>query len=143
MGAILAGAKNCQVLKLHKYGMKLGRAFQIKDDIIGTFAESSETGKSNLTDIAEAKRTLLIWHAYKHCDNAQRKIIDTVFSGPRTGRDKLNAIRKIMIESGSLDYAKREITLLLNESGGILNSSGMKDKYLLALQEFSKATLIV
>ena len=48
-----------------------------------------------------------------------------------------------MIESGSLDYAKREITLLLNESGGILNSSGMKDKYLLALQEFSKATLIV
>ncbi|TAM41649.1 polyprenyl synthetase family protein, partial [bacterium] len=66
IGATLAGAKPEQVKKLFSNGMLVGRAFQIKDDIIGTFGEEKDTGKSNLTDIKEAKRTLLIWHAFNH-----------------------------------------------------------------------------
>jgi geranylgeranyl pyrophosphate synthase len=109
MGAILAGADKKKVNELFNYGMILGRAFQIKDDIIGIFADSAETGKSSLTDIREAKKTILIWYTYNHCDYKAKRIIDKVFSGKCAGKSELIKIRKLISESGGLEYAKREI----------------------------------
>ena len=61
MGATLAGAPKKEINKLYNYGIYLGRAFQIQDDILGTFSEEKEIGKSNTTDLQEAKKTILIW----------------------------------------------------------------------------------
>jgi geranylgeranyl diphosphate synthase type I len=53
IGAILAGAGKKQVDNIFKYGICLGRAFQIKDDIICMFDTEERTGKSSLTDLQE------------------------------------------------------------------------------------------
>ncbi|MCX5700026.1 MAG: polyprenyl synthetase family protein [Candidatus Omnitrophica bacterium] len=143
MGAILAGANNNEVEKLLKYGMSLGRAFQIKDDIIGTFEETVKIGKSNLTDIAEAKKTILIWYAYKHSHKSGKLAIKKVFSGKVTGKKELLKIRRLISESGGLEYAKNEITNLFKESGNILKSSKINDQYKIALTEFSRKILKV
>ena len=83
MGAILAGAKTTQIEKLYRYGMCLGRAFQIQDDIIGTFGKETQTGKSSLTDLKEAKRTLLIWYAFrKACAKSNLELAPTLFCKP-------------------------------------------------------------
>ena len=58
-GAILAGAKKQQTDLLYNYGIYLGRAFQIKDDILGIFGNENKIGKSTLTDLREGKKTLL------------------------------------------------------------------------------------
>ncbi|MBU1122538.1 MAG: polyprenyl synthetase family protein, partial [Candidatus Omnitrophica bacterium] len=50
IGAILAGAGKNQITKLINYGIYLGRAFQINDDILGMFSAESKTGKSSFTD---------------------------------------------------------------------------------------------
>ena len=55
--------------------MLLGRAFQIRDDILGIFGEEKDTGKSNLTDIKEAKRTLLAWYAFNHANKKDRLML--------------------------------------------------------------------
>jgi len=142
MGAALAGAKDNQIKKLFDYGMDLGCAFQIKDDIIGTFGEMEKTGKSNLTDISEAKRTLLIWHAYNHCGNKDKTAIKKVFSGKRAGKKELLEIRKILSSADSLNYAQREIKNLLLKSERILAAINMRKEYRNALLNFSRKVIL-
>lgn len=62
-GALLAGAGPEVVRSLDETGRLLGRAFQLVDDLLGVFAPEAETGKSNLSDLREGKRTPLILHA--------------------------------------------------------------------------------
>jgi len=141
MGAILAGARKDNVEKLFDYGMCLGRAFQIKDDIIGTFGESSVIGKSNLTDLAEAKKTILIWHAYNHTSRKNQNIIKRIFRKNLIGKIELNQIRKLLLEAKSLQYAKNEIKTLEDNAKSILNSLAIKPNYRKALSEFSERIL--
>jgi len=142
MGALLGGANENQIKNLFCYGMYLGRAFQIKDDIIGTFGEKSETGKSNLTDISEAKRTLLIWYAFNHCDKFNKAVIKKVLSGRRAGKNELLKIRKVILESGSLNYAKNEITRLTREAECVIRSLKMRQDCRRALENFTKKILL-
>ncbi len=143
MGAILGGASLAQQKKLFDYGMRLGRAFQIKDDIIGTFGDNIETGKSNLTDISEAKRTLLIWYAYNHSDKQGKTTIKRVFSGKAAGKNELSEIRAIISESGGLDYAKNEIKELLNKAKNSLGSLKIRKDSYNALLNFTQKILAV
>ncbi|WP_182112350.1 MULTISPECIES: polyprenyl synthetase family protein [unclassified Actinotalea] len=62
-GAIVAGASTAVQEELDDVGRLLGRAFQLVDDLLGVFAPESETGKSNLSDLREGKRTPLMIHA--------------------------------------------------------------------------------
>lgn len=143
MGAILAGAGNNEIKKLFTYGMSLGRAFQIKDDIIGTFSKSSAIGKSNLTDLAEAKKTILIWYAYNHSSKRNKNIIKRIFKRNSIGKNELNQIRRILLETNSLQYAKDEIRRLTEEAEKNLNTIPIKSIYSIALREFSKEILKV
>ncbi|MFA5096894.1 MAG: polyprenyl synthetase family protein [Candidatus Omnitrophota bacterium] len=120
MGALLGGADKKELKRLFDYGILLGRAFQIKDDIIGTFATDALTGKSNLTDIKEAKRTLLIWYAYNHSDTKSRQVVERVFSGKAAGQKELSEIREIISCSGALDYARKEIKALLKRASRVI-----------------------
>lgn len=62
-GALLAGAAPSVVGLLDDAGRLLGRAFQMVDDLLGVFAPEHATGKSNLSDLREGKRTPLLLHA--------------------------------------------------------------------------------
>ena len=62
-GAVLAGAGAEVLEELDDLGRLLGRAFQLVDDLLGVFAPEQETGKSNLSDLREGKRTPLLLHA--------------------------------------------------------------------------------
>lgn len=62
-GAVLAGAGRDVLVELDHAGRLLGRAFQLVDDLLGVFAPEAETGKSNLSDLREGKRTPLLLHA--------------------------------------------------------------------------------
>jgi len=143
MGALLAGAKDIEIDNLFKYGMSLGRAFQIKDDIIGLFGKSKKTGKSNLTDLKEARKTILIWHAYNHSDKSGKTLIKNVFSGRKTENLELNKIKKLIISAGSLNYAKSEIKKLLKKSKQTIKLTGLSKTYVKALTEFSAEILKV
>ncbi|OQB10318.1 MAG: Octaprenyl-diphosphate synthase [Candidatus Omnitrophica bacterium ADurb.Bin205] len=143
MGATLAGAENGQILKLLQYGMFLGRAFQIKDDIIGTFSKSSEIGKSNLTDLTEAKKTILLWHAYNNCSGREKKIMKKILAMGRVREAQLKQIRSIILKSKSLKYAKDEIKSLIAKSKNILESIKIKHNYRKAIEDFSEKILKV
>jgi len=141
MGATLAGASTKQIKKLSAYGMLLGRAFQIKDDIIGTFGEEKEIGKSNLTDIKEAKRTLLLWYAFNHAKNKDKLIIKKITTGKSVKNINLLKMRKIILDTGALTYAQDQIKYLYLKAQIKINSLKMHKNYKEALRSFSQKIL--
>jgi len=141
MGAALAGAKPQTIGKLYRYGMYLGRAFQIKDDIIGTFGKEKETGKSNLTDLKEAKRTLLIWYAFNHAPQKDQALIKKIMSSHTAGLRELKQARRIIQESGALAYAKKQIMDLSRKALREIDSIGMRKAYKETLINFSQKVL--
>jgi len=71
LGAVLGGASGELLDAMSRYGMFLGTAFQLRDDILGINATEAEIGKSNTSDIAEGKVTLLAYYAMKRATPAQ------------------------------------------------------------------------
>jgi geranylgeranyl diphosphate synthase type I len=140
-GAMLAGAKKKETKKLFKYGMYVGRAFQIKDDILGMFGKESEIGKSNLTDIREAKKTILIWYAYNNSDKRNKNRIKNILSKRNANKSDLLEMRRLITESGALDYAKGQIRECLNKASAINNSSKMYPQYKKLLEFYSQDLL--
>lgn len=141
IGAILAGAKSQEINKLTRYGLYLGRAFQVRDDILDMFSKESEIGKPALTDLREAKKTLLLWYAFKKTTLRNKSYIARTLSKNNVTRFDLIKIRGIVRESGALDYAKQEISFLLKQAQKISASLTMRYEYKRTLDIFSEEYL--
>lgn len=143
IGATLAGANNNLAQRLFRYGIYLGRAFQIKDDIIGMFGKESEIGKPNLTDIREAKKTVLIWYAYNNADKKDRSLIKMILSRPDAGKSDLLKMRRILTRCGALDYARGQIKECLDQALKFNANLGMRPAYSKILESYSRNLLEV
>jgi geranylgeranyl diphosphate synthase type I len=142
-GALLAGIPTRQLQALSAHGMYLGRAFQIKDDIIGMFSEEEDIGKSPLTDLQESKKTILIWHAYRMSSGAGRAEIRKIFAKRRLYPADLFAMRRIVTESGALNAARTDIRSLIRSAEELRGRMRMRSAYANALSEYSRALLSV
>lgn len=128
-GAILAGASKKETDRLAKFGLLIGQAFQIQDDVIGIFESEDTIGKSILSDLEEQKKTLLVAHAYKALSGARRKAFLQLFSRtPKTAAD-LEEARTIFISAGSLDYCLNAVKTRTLQAKDILDSLSMLPRY--------------
>lgn len=141
IGAELGGASLKEKQKLIRYGILLGRAFQIKDDILGMFSEEREIGKSSLSDLQEAKKTILIWRAYNNSSPVNKEKMKRILNKETTNRNDLLKMRKIISDARALDFAGKEIQRSLHQAQRILSSSSIKPKIKSLLQEYSKHIL--
>jgi geranylgeranyl diphosphate synthase, type I len=76
LGAALADGDAATISGLRAYGLALGRAFQLRDDLLGVFGDSSVTGKPTGDDLREGKRTALIALALAHSDDDARAVLE-------------------------------------------------------------------
>lgn len=76
LGAALAGADADIIAGLRHFGQKVGVAFQLRDDLLGVFGDSSLTGKPTGDDLREGKRTVLTALALEHADPEQAAFIE-------------------------------------------------------------------
>ena len=142
-GAILAGAGRGEVDKLFNYGLYLGRAFQIKDDILGMFGNEKMIGKSVLSDLQEAKRTILIWQAYNNSAKKEKLVIRKLLTKKRITKSDLAKMRRIIEQSGGLDSALREITRFREKAQDLIRSSRINKKYQKFLLRYPEEILSV
>ncbi|MDR1423214.1 MAG: octaprenyl diphosphate synthase [Azoarcus sp.] len=105
LGAILAKAEPAVEQALADYGMHLGTAFQIVDDVLDYSADEAETGKHLGDDLAEGKPTLPLIHAMQHgtpeLAASVRRAIET------GGRDDFAAVLEAILTTGALEAARR------------------------------------
>jgi len=137
IGATLAGAGDKEAGKIFEYGVHLGRAFQIKDDILGMFADEQEIGKSVLSDLQEAKKTLLIREACRRSSKAGRAKIKQILNKDKVGLSDLKKMRSLVTGSGSLDYARKEILRMAEKANGLAQALNISPKYKTILRTVS------
>src|SRR5690606_12733049 len=101
LGALLAGADDATQQRLHDYGLALGHAFQIADDVLDYSADEAALGKHLGADLAEGKATLPLIHAMANSDAPTRERLRAIIEQGEI--DALpEAIAAIRIQ-GSLD----------------------------------------
>ncbi|MFC1755825.1 polyprenyl synthetase family protein [Patescibacteria group bacterium] len=106
VGAILAGTDDHSIFEsISKFSLPLGIAFQIKDDMLAIFGDSTETGKSNLDDLKEGKITLLVQHCLENGSEEQKEQIKAMLGNTYLDETELEIVRVILTDSGSYDYA--------------------------------------
>ncbi len=111
MGLLLAGVKNVDIPAVREYSLHLGLAFQIIDDILGTFGDEKKSGKSAREDIIEGKITLLVSRALQRGDGDQKKVLLKALGNKKLTDADYTAVKKIMRTTGALDYA-RDVALV-------------------------------
>lgn len=89
-----------------KYGMHLGTAFQLIDDVMDYTADAKEMGKNVGDDLAEGKPTLPLLYAMQKGDEAQRQLIRDAIEHAN-GMDHLDEILAAMEATGSLEYTRK------------------------------------
>ena len=97
-GAALANPKSLNTyLDIYsEYGLPLGEAFQLRDDLLGVFGDPAETGKPAGDDLREGKRTALIAYAYDRGDSATKNLIDK-----KLGTDNIDGLAEAIENSGA------------------------------------------
>jgi geranylgeranyl diphosphate synthase type II len=79
-GARLAGASDKELTLIKQLGEHLGLVFQLGDDLLGVFGDTTQTGKPTDSDIREKKRTLLIQRALTHLNQTEATFINTCYN---------------------------------------------------------------
>jgi geranylgeranyl diphosphate synthase type I len=102
IGAILAAGQRSLLSMLSAYGVALGEAFQLRDDILGAFGDPSVTGKDRDSDLLEGKRTVLIAKAIEGAKPGDRAFLEERLGQPDLFEDEVERIRTIIEFSGAL-----------------------------------------
>ncbi|MBU6245199.1 MAG: polyprenyl synthetase family protein [Actinomycetales bacterium] len=116
LGAALAGAPP-QVMEAYTaYGLPLGEAFQLRDDVLGVFGDPSQTGKPAGDDLREGKRTVLIAMATDAASPSQAAVLRAHLGDPALDADGVAALRAIIEETGALAATERLIDERLSQA---------------------------
>ena len=115
MGGAIARATKSQMESLSEYGIKVGQAFQIQDDILGSFGDEAVTGKAADGDIKEGKKTMLLLEALRLCTPEQKEDLEKYLGKDNITSDEVERVKDVFRESGALDSVRELMTNLLNE----------------------------
>jgi octaprenyl-diphosphate synthase len=103
LGAKLAGGSEQQAAALEHYGLQLGIAFQIQDDILDIVGDVGTVGKTLGVDVEKVKMTLPLIHFMKTAPAEHRQLLRSLLLTPDA--DKLEKIRNLILPSDAIDYA--------------------------------------
>lgn len=137
LGAILGNATPDEERALAVYGMHLGTAFQLIDDLLDYSGDNQDTGKNLGDDLAEGKPTLPLIYAMKAGTTAQADVIrKAIIEG---GKDGFQPVLEVIKQTAALDYAKKCAQAEADTASAAIASLPDSDnkKYMLQLATFA------
>jgi geranylgeranyl diphosphate synthase type I len=139
MGARLAGAPETTINALSNYGLPLGEAFQLRDDVLGVFGNPNVTGKPAGDDLREGKRTVLIELAISRAHPTQLKALETLLGDENLSQEGVEGLREILIETGSLADVENMIETSTQQAITNLERANLNQQATLILIDLAKA----
>ena len=115
MGAISTNSKTKNIDMMSEFGLLVGKAFQIRDDLFGYL--SYDTGKPSLNDFKQAKITLPLIHSLSKVNNRKQKEIITNLKNFKS----IDKVISFVKENGGIDYSEKIMSTLIERSYNILN----------------------
>ena len=109
IGGALAGGSLAQLSGLREFGLPLGVAFQLRDDMLGVFGDPAVTGKPSGDDLREGKRTVLLGLARQKMQPSAVRVLDELVGDPSLDDAQVRMLQNTMRDSGASDQVERII----------------------------------
>ena len=139
VGAALAGADAPVLAALSDFGLPLGEAFQLRDDLLGVFGDPEVTGKPAGDDLSEGKRTVLVALALAGAGEADARRLDSRL-GSALDAAEVAELRRIIEASGAHAEVERRIRALADRSLAALDAAPVTEEARDALRGLADAT---
>jgi len=140
LGAALAGPEDAHpglARACTGYGLPLGVAFQLRDDVLGVFGDPAETGKPAGDDIREGKRTVLVAIAREKATRQQAAALDRMLGDRSINEAGVAAFRQLLAETGALAECEAMIDRYVTEALAALDEAPMTAEAKAALAELA------
>jgi geranylgeranyl diphosphate synthase type I len=139
IGAALAGASPELSAAYSDFGLPLGEAFQMRDDVLGVFGDPDRTGKPAGDDLREGKRTYLVASAFAALDDAGRAELDAGLGDQSLDQDGVHRLRSLIRDSGALDRTEEQITWLTEAALAALEAAKIEPEARTVLHDLADA----
>ena len=116
LGAALAGRLEALREPLSAFGVPLGEAFQLRDDVLGAFGDETLTGKPVGEDIREGKPTRLRAWAVERATDADAGLLASHYGAAGLDAAGVAEVQRVMVDTGALDRAEAEISALVHRA---------------------------
>ncbi|MFC8093032.1 polyprenyl synthetase family protein [Streptomyces sp. NPDC057301] len=121
IGGALAGAGTRLREGYCAYGLPLGEAFQLRDDLLGLFGDPERTGKANADDVRGHRPTALLAETWRLAGDGDRERLRALLGRRRPDADALDAVREVMRRLGAPDRIEDMISARVQEALGALH----------------------
>jgi geranylgeranyl diphosphate synthase type I len=121
------------------YGLPLGEAFQLRDDVLGVFGDPAETGKPAGDDLREGKRTALVALALERASAAQAAAVRRHLGDPHLGEDGVAVLREVLRDTGALARVEAMVDELMSDALTALDAAPVDDDARAVLHELALA----
>lgn len=138
VGAALAGADDAAVATLSGFGLPLGEAFQLRDDLLGVFGDPEVTGKPAGDDLVEGKRTVLVALALDAAPDDEAALLDRSLGRP-LGPDEVDALRGVIERSGARQQVEEVIEALTGRALEVLHAGDLRPEAVTVLEDLAAA----
>jgi geranylgeranyl diphosphate synthase, type I len=120
IGGAIAGATSTQLTALRDFGLPLGIAYQLRDDLLGGFGDPEITGKPSGDDLREGKRTMLVAIARERLAPGQRRLLDELLGDPELDAEQVRMLQRTITDCGAVDEVERLIADNLARATAVL-----------------------
>lgn len=136
IGAALAGADTELEDALSRFGLPVGVAFQLRDDLLGVFGDEQVTGKPSGDDLVEGKRTVLVTFARDNLPASQRRIFDDLLGTP-LDRAQISMLQSTIRQSGAVDRVEQLIERNVRKGKDALRDSPVREDAAMRLEDLA------
>lgn len=133
------GASRRLFAALSGYGLPLGEAFQLRDDVLGVFGDPSVTGKPAGDDLREGKRTLLITACLDSAKPSDADLLRRSLGDPTLTPEVIDHLRALITDTGALDQVEQRIAALTDEATTTLADATIDSETHAALTNLARA----
>jgi geranylgeranyl diphosphate synthase type I len=136
LGAALAGRLDDLAGPLSAYGLPLGEAFQLKDDLLGVFGDAAVTGKPVGEDLREGKPTLLYAVAAQRASGPDAAVL-ALYGHADLDENGVAALQDVLVTTGAVDAVEESIDRLVADAVEALEAAPLTDPARQALVELA------
>ena len=135
-GAALSGKKELMSV-YSSFGLPLGEAFQLRDDLLGVFGDPEVTGKPAGDDLREGKRTVLIALTMQAVGKQERELLTDSLGDEGLDKTQILKLQEIISSSGAVAQVEKLITELRDRAISALRDSQVETSILSVLEEMA------
>ncbi|MFI6688291.1 polyprenyl synthetase family protein [Streptomyces sp. NPDC050485] len=142
IGGALAGASGELRAAFSEYGLPLGEAFQLRDDLLGLFGDPARTGKANADDITAHRPTALLAYTWHNAPPHEKQELGRLLGARDLQEDGLRRVREIMHGAGAPARIESMITERIRLAAAVLDHTDLPREAARALADLAQTATV-